>query len=73
MVLGDRYEILAVCCAAMNAGIPIVHISGGETTQGAIDESIRHCITKMSYLHFPACETYTKAYHTAWRRAGQGV
>lgn len=58
IVLGDRYEILAVCCAAMNARIPIVHISGGETTQGAIDESIRHCITKMSYLHFAACETY---------------
>ena len=60
VVLGDRYEILAVCCAAMNAGIPIAHISGGETPQGAIDESIRHCITKMSYLHFPACETYRK-------------
>ncbi len=58
VVLGDRYEILAVCSAAMNAGIPIVHISGGETTQGAIDESIRHCITKMSYLHFAACEVY---------------
>lgn len=58
VVLGDRYELLAVCSAAMNAGIPIVHISGGETTQGAIDESVRHCITKMSYLHFPACETY---------------
>lgn len=58
LVLGDRYEILAVCSAAMNAGIPIAHISGGETTQGAIDESIRHCITKMSYLHFAACEVY---------------
>mgnify|MGYP002510150237 FL=1 len=58
VVLGDRYELLAVCSAAMNAGIPIAHISGGETTQGAIDESVRHCITKMSYLHFPACETY---------------
>lgn len=58
VVLGDRYEILAVCSAAMNVGIPIVHISGGETTQGAIDESIRHCITKMSYLHFAACEAY---------------
>lgn len=58
VVLGDRYEILAVCSAAMNAGIPIIHISGGETTQGAIDESIRHCITKMSYLHFAGCETY---------------
>ncbi len=58
VVLGDRYELLAVCSAAMNAGIPIAHISGGETTQGAIDESVRHCITKMSYLHFPACEIY---------------
>lgn len=58
VVLGDRYEILAVCSAAMNAGIPIVHISGGETTQGAIDESVRHCITKMSYLHFASCEVY---------------
>ncbi len=60
VVLGDRYELLAVCSAAMNAGIPIAHISGGETTQGAIDESVRHCITKMSYLHFPACEEYRK-------------
>lgn len=60
VVLGDRYELLAVCSAAINAGIPIMHISGGETTQGAIDESVRHCITKMSYLHFPACETYRK-------------
>ncbi len=60
VVLGDRYEILSVCSAAMNTGIPIAHISGGETTQGAIDESIRHCITKMSYLHFCACETYRK-------------
>lgn len=60
VVLGDRYELVSVCSAAMNAGIPIMHISGGETTQGAIDESVRHCITKMSYLHFPACETYRK-------------
>ena len=60
VVLGDRYELVAVCSAAMNAGIPIAHISGGETTQGAIDESVRHCITKMSYLHFPACETYRR-------------
>lgn len=60
VVLGDRYELLSVCSAAMNAGIPIAHISGGETTQGAIDESVRHCITKMSYLHFPGCEVYRK-------------
>lgn len=60
IVLGDRYELLSVCSAAMNAQIPIAHISGGETTQGAIDESVRHCITKMSYLHFPGCEEYRK-------------
>lgn len=60
IVLGDRYETLAVCCAAMNAGIPIVHLYGGETTEGATDEAIRHCITKMSYLHFTSTEEYRK-------------
>ncbi len=58
IVLGDRYETLAVCCAAMNARIPIVHLYGGETTEGAVDEAIRHSITKMSYLHFTATEQY---------------
>lgn len=60
MVLGDRYEILSVCCAAMNAKIPIAHLYGGETTEGAIDECIRHSITKMSYLHFTSTEEYRK-------------
>lgn len=60
LVLGDRYETLAVCCAAMNARIPIAHIAGGESTQGAIDDAIRHSITKMSYLHFTEAEPYTK-------------
>lgn len=60
LVLGDRYETLAVCCAAMNARIPIFHLHGGETTEGAIDEAIRHSITKMSYLHFTATESYRK-------------
>ncbi len=60
IVLGDRYETLAVCIAAMNAGIPIAHIHGGETTEGAIDEAVRHSITKMSYLHFPCAEVYRK-------------
>lgn len=60
MVLGDRYETLAVCCAAMNARIPIVHLYGGETTEGAVDEAIRHSITKMSYLHFTATEQYRR-------------
>ena len=60
VVLGDRYELLSICSAAMNAHIPIAHISGGETTEGAIDEAVRHCVTKMSYLHFPGCEEYKK-------------
>lgn len=60
VVLGDRYEILAVCCAAMNQNIPIAHLCGGETTVGAVDEAIRHAITKMSYLHFTSTEVYRK-------------
>lgn len=60
VVLGDRYELLPICACAMNEQIPISHISGGEITEGAIDDIIRHCITKMSYLHFVSCETYRK-------------
>jgi GDP/UDP-N,N'-diacetylbacillosamine 2-epimerase (hydrolysing) len=60
LVLGDRYETLAVCCAAMSARIPITHLYGGEITEGAIDESIRHSITKMSYLHFTSTQEYRK-------------
>lgn len=60
IVLGDRYETLAVCLAAMNARIPIAHLYGGETTEGAIDEAIRHAITKMSYLHFTSTAEYRK-------------
>lgn len=60
IVLGDRYESFAVCCAAMNARIPIAHLHGGEVTEGVIDEAIRHSITKMSYLHFTSTEEYRK-------------
>jgi len=60
IVLGDRTEILSVCTVAMIYGIPIAHISGGETTEGAYDEAIRHSITKMSYIHFAATEQYAK-------------
>lgn len=60
IVLGDRYETLAVCCAAMNARVPIIHLHGGETTEGAIDEAIRHSITKMSLYHFTSTEEYRK-------------
>ena len=58
LVLGDRYEIFAAASAAMIARVPIAHLHGGETTQGAFDESIRHSITKMSHLHFVAAEEY---------------
>lgn len=58
IVLGDRYETLAVVISAMNQRIPIAHLYGGETTEGAIDESIRHAITKMSYLHFTSTDEY---------------
>lgn len=60
IVLGDRYEILAVTIAAANARIPIAHLHGGETTEGALDESYRHAITKFASLHFASCETYRK-------------
>jgi len=60
VILGDRTEMLAAATAAMIVNIPIVHISGGETTEGAYDESIRHAITKMSYLHFASTEIYRR-------------
>ena len=58
IVLGDRYEIFSATSAAMIARIPIAHIHGGEKTEGAFDESIRHSITKMSHLHFTATNEY---------------
>lgn len=60
IVLGDRYEILAVCICAMICNIKIAHLHGGEITEGAIDDSIRHCITKMSHIHFTSTEEYKK-------------
>lgn len=58
VVLGDRYEIFSATSAAMIARIPIAHLHGGEKTEGAFDESIRHSITKMSHLHFTATDEY---------------
>lgn len=58
LILGDRFEIFAAATAAMAMNIPIAHISGGEVTEGVIDEQIRHAITKMSHLHFPGAEEY---------------
>ena len=58
VVLGDRYEIFSAVSSAAIARIPIAHLHGGETTQGAVDEAIRHSITKMSHLHFTATDEY---------------
>ena len=60
VVLGDRFEIFAAVATAMVQKFPIAHIHGGESTEGSIDEAIRHCITKMSHLHFTANEKYSK-------------
>ena len=60
LLLGDRYEILAAATAALITSVPIAHLHGGETTEGAFDEAIRHSITKMSHLHFVAAEEYRK-------------
>lgn len=58
VILGDRYEILAAASAATIFGIPVAHLYGGEITEGAYDDSIRHAITKLSYLHFTSTEEY---------------
>ncbi len=58
LVLGDRYEILAICMAAINYKIPIIHLYGGEATLGALDELIRNAITKLSFLHFTSTDKY---------------
>jgi len=58
LVVGDRYEILAAVTAALFYRIPVVHLHGGEITEGAYDDAIRHAITKMSHLHFTATEVY---------------
>lgn len=58
LILGDRYEMLAVAAACAVMTIPIVHIAGGEVSEGAVDDSIRHAITKLSALHLTATEPY---------------
>ncbi len=58
VALGDRYEIFSAVSAAMVARIPVAHLHGGESTEGVIDEAMRHSITKMSHLHFTATEEY---------------
>lgn len=60
LILGDRYEIFAAAATAMAMNIPIAHISGGEVTEGAMDEQIRHAITKMAHIHFPGADCYVE-------------
>jgi UDP-hydrolysing UDP-N-acetyl-D-glucosamine 2-epimerase len=59
-VLGDRFELMPVVMAALMCNVPVAHLSGGETTEGAVDNQIRHAITKMAHLHFPATEQYAE-------------
>ena len=60
LVLGDRFEIFAAAQAALFLGIPIAHIHGGEVTEGAFDEALRHSISKMASIHFPATDSFAK-------------
>jgi UDP-N-acetylglucosamine 2-epimerase (non-hydrolysing)/GDP/UDP-N,N'-diacetylbacillosamine 2-epimerase (hydrolysing) len=60
VLLGDRFELLAAAISALMLRIPIAHIHGGERSEGAIDESVRHAITKMASLHFAATESYRR-------------
>jgi len=60
LIAGDRYELIPICSAAINELIPIAHIGGGDITEGMIDDSIRHAVSKFSYLHFTSTEEYRK-------------
>jgi GDP/UDP-N,N'-diacetylbacillosamine 2-epimerase (hydrolysing) len=60
IVLGDRFEAMAMAQSCMLAGVPVAHLHGGEATYGLIDEPIRHSITKMSHLHFTSTEDYRR-------------
>jgi len=60
VVLGDRFEMYAAAVAALPFNIPVAHIHGGDVTQGAIDDALRHSMTKLSHLHFVATETYAR-------------
>lgn len=60
LVLGDRYEIFSIVTVANVFKIPVIHLHGGEKTEGAYDEAFRHCISKMSYLHFTSTEDHRK-------------
>lgn len=57
LVLGDRFELLPICSSALVLGVPIAHISGGDVTEGAIDDQVRHAVTKMATIHFPGVKS----------------
>ena len=71
LILGDRYETFVAATCAMMMNVPIAHMNGGESTEGAIDEQIRHAITKMAHIHFPGAQFYKdriiKMGEEAWR------
>lgn len=71
LVLGDRFEMHAAALAALPFKIPVAHIHGGELTEGAIDDALRHSLTKLSHLHFPATQEYGRRIRQlgeeAWR------
>lgn len=71
LLLGDRHELLAAATAAVIARIPIAHIAGGESTEGVIDEQVRHALTKMAHLHFTSTFEYARRIRQmgeeAWR------
>lgn len=60
LVLGDRFESLAAALAATGLELPIAHLHGGELSEGSLDDTLRHCITKLSHLHFVATQTYAE-------------
>ncbi len=77
LLLGDRYEVLAAASAAVAMNIPIAHLCGGESTEGAIDEQIRHAVTKLSHVHFTQTERYRqriiKMGEEKWRVHNAGI
>jgi len=60
VVLGDRFEMCAAALAALHFRIPVAHVHGGELTRGATDDAMRHCMTKLSHLHFVSTEAYAR-------------
>lgn len=77
LVLGDRFEMHAAAVAALPFGIPVAHIHGGEITEGAFDDALRHSMTKLSHLHFPSTEQYAQRLlqmgEEAWRVTVSGA